>query len=106
MNEIYEKLIKQYKNIDIKLNNKEEIIINNNNKEIKIHKDSVIYFYKGRSIAHSHDKTNEEIYQSIKYYLEKEPNYFIKQHKKDHLIKWMVILMLLLIAVIVKVFIS
>lgn len=45
MNKIYEKLIKQYKNINIKLNNK------------------------------------EKIYQSIKYYLEKEPNYFIKQHK-------------------------
>ena len=70
MNEIYEKLIKQYKNINIKLNNK------------------------------------EKIYQSIKYYLEKEPNYFIKQHKKDLLIKWMVILMLLLIVIIVKVVIG
>lgn len=70
MNEIYEKLIKQYKNINIKLNNK------------------------------------EKIYQSIKYYLEKEPNYFIKQHKKDLLIKWMVILMLLLIAISVKVVIG
>lgn len=106
MNEIYEKLIKQYKNIDIKLNNNEEIIISNNKKEIKVYKDGVIYFYKGRSIAHSHDKTNEELYQSIKYYLEKEPNYFIKQHKKDLLIKWVVILGLLLIVVIAKVFTS
>lgn len=70
MNEIYEKLIKQYKNINIKLNNK------------------------------------EKIYQSIKYYLEKGPNYFIKQHKKDLLIKWMVILMLLLIVISVKVVIG
>lgn len=106
MDKIYEKLIKQYKNIDIKLNNNEEIIISNNDKEIKAYKDSVIYFYKWRSIAHSHDKTNDKLYQSIKYYLEKEPDYFIKQHKKDLLIKWMVILVLLLIVVIAKVFIS
>lgn len=87
MDKIYEKLIKQYKNIDIKLNNNEEIIISNNDKEIKAYKDSVIYFYKGKSIAHSHNETYKDVYKSIEYYLEKEPNHFIKQHKKECIIK-------------------
>ena len=106
MDKIYEKLIKQYKNIDIKLNNNEEIIISNNDKEIKAYKDSVIFFYKGKSIAHSHNETYKDVYKSIEYYLEKEPNYFIKQHKKDCIIKWIVIFALLILAVIVKVLVS
>ena len=106
MNDIYQKLIKQYKNIDINLNNNEGIVISDNNKEIKVYKDSVICFYKGKSIAHSHDENYEEIYKSIEYYLEKEPEYFVKQHKKNFIFKWVIIFVLLLIVIIVKILIS
>lgn len=106
MNDIYKKITDQYKNLNIKLNNNEEIIIRENDKEIKAYKDSVIYFYKGKSIAHSHNETYKDVYKSIEYYLEKEPNYFIKQHKKDCIIKWIVIFALLILAVIVKVLVS
>lgn len=74
---IYIKLTQQYKNISIKLNKNEELIIRKKDVEIKAYEELVLYFYKGKSIAHRHGSTYEEVYESIKYYLETERSYFI-----------------------------
>ena len=99
MKDIYEKIKKQYKSINIKLNNNEEIIIKDNNREIKAFKNGVIYFYNGKSIAHSHDENYGDVYEIIKYYLEKEPDYFINENRKDCIIKWIIILVILVIMI-------
>ncbi len=106
MEDVYKKIIDQYKSLDVKLNDDEEIIIKTNDKEIKAYKDGVLYYYKGEGLAHSHDETYEEVYESIEYYLEKEPDYFIKMHKKDQIIKWIIIITLALILSIIKEFIN
>lgn len=104
--DVYQKLLEKHENINIKLNGNEEIFIKHNDKTIKGNKYGVQLIYQGKSIAHSHDVTHKELYESIEYYLEKEPNYFINQHKRERVIKWAVILTLLLIVVIVRLFIN
>lgn len=104
--DVYQKLLEKHENINIKLNANEEIFIKHNDKTIKGNKYGAQLIYQGESIAHSHDENYEELYKSIEYYLENEPNYFIKQHKKDFLIKWMVIFGLLLSVVVIKVLVS
>lgn len=106
MSDISKKLNQQYKNISIKLNKNEELIIRKKDIEIKAYENLVLYFYKEKSIAHSHDSTYEEVYESIKYYLDTKPSYFIKKNKRNQLISILILIIFFIIFEVIKCFIG
>ena len=97
MKQVFNKLKKEFKNIDIKYDEKKETIeINNNGYEIVSNIDMIELSKKLRYLNHKHPKNYQEVYKYTKKYIS-DPEGNFKKLRKQRLIAFLIALILTII---------
>lgn len=112
MNEVYNKIKKEYPQLKVKLDENKtiterfqdphSIVIKDQEKEIIACEEVVELLYKGENITHSHPEDYDDIYDSIKYYLKEEPEKIKKSIKKAYWLQMIVLIIGFLILLVIK----